>query len=77
MLSWKVSHSDISQTVALEYAEKWQNLSMSSDGSYIKSQYDEDGSYSLQYNLFAHKVLGLNLIPESVSFMRHTNDTDC
>ena len=58
-----------SQDIALDYAEKWQKLSLSSDGSYIKAQYDQNESYSLQYNLFAHKALRLNLLPNSASFM--------
>lgn len=36
------------------------------------SQYGQDSSYSLTYNLYAHKLLQLNLLPDSVSSLLYS-----
>ena len=55
------------QAVASNYVEQWQKLALSSDQSHIVAQYGQDASYSLLYNLFAHKLLQLDLLSDSVS----------
>lgn len=44
-------------------------MAFSSDQSYITTQYGQDNSFSMLYNLYAHKLLQLNIIPETVSEM--------
>jgi Domain of unknown function (DUF5127)/Domain of unknown function (DUF4965)/Domain of unknown function (DUF1793)/Concanavalin A-like lectin/glucanases superfamily/Domain of unknown function (DUF4964) len=45
---------------------QWQGLSEDSSGLHLKLSYDMDGTWSLKYNAFPDKLLGLNLIPSSV-----------
>ena len=39
---------------------------MSSDGSHLLGSYGDQQSWSLMYNLYADKMLGLNFVPQSV-----------
>ena len=55
------------QGLASNYSEQWLNLSLSVDRSHVVAHYGQDDSYSLMYNLFAHKLLQLDLLPDSVS----------
>jgi hypothetical protein len=45
---------------------QWKGLSEDSSGLHLKLSYDMDGTWSLKYNAFPDKLLGLNLIPSSV-----------
>jgi hypothetical protein len=45
---------------------QWKGLSQDSSGQHLKLAYDQDGTWSLKYNAFPDKLLGLNLIPSSV-----------
>ena len=48
--------------------EKWQSLALSSDQQSILATFGVEDSWSLMYNLFADKMLGLDFVPQSVSF---------
>ncbi|KAM5534565.1 hypothetical protein V8D89_011769 [Ganoderma adspersum] len=44
----------------------WLSLATSSDGSHLLGTYGDQTSWSLMYNLFTDKMLGLNLVSQSV-----------
>ena len=45
----------------------WLSRATSSGGSHLLGGYGDQESWSLMYNLFADKMLGLNFVPQSVS----------
>jgi len=45
---------------------QWVTKSQDSSNQHLKLAYDQDGTWSLKYNAFPDKLLGLNLIPNSV-----------
>jgi hypothetical protein len=45
---------------------QWKGLSQDPSGQHLKLAYDQPGTWSLKYNAFPDKLLGLNLIPASV-----------
>ncbi|MDQ2903302.1 MAG: DUF5127 domain-containing protein [Chloroflexota bacterium] len=45
---------------------QWVTKSQDSSGQHLKLAYDQDGTWSLKYNAFFDKLLGLNLVPTSV-----------
>ncbi len=45
---------------------QWVSKSQDSSGQHLKLAYDQDGTWSLKYNAYPDKLLGLNLIPNSV-----------
>lgn len=51
---------------ASSYISQWVTKSQDSSGQHLKLAYDQDGTWSLKYNAFPDKLLGLNLIPSSV-----------
>lgn len=51
--------------IARDYAAKWQDLAK--DDHHTRLAYDQPGSWSMKHNLIWDRVLGLNLIPESVA----------
>ncbi|KAH0587707.1 hypothetical protein H2248_006471 [Termitomyces sp. 'cryptogamus'] len=56
--------------VAARYVEHWQALSASSSGQHLTLNYGNSSSWGLTYNLYADKLLKLNLFPESVYKMQ-------
>ena len=46
---------------------------MSSGGSRLLGNYGDQQSWSTMYNLFADKMLGLDFVPQSVSFWVDAN----
>lgn len=44
----------------------WQDLALSSNRDHFLFSYGEESSSALMYNLFADRLLGTNLIPQSV-----------
>ena len=46
---------------------EWVSLALSSDKSRILGFYNDESSDSLLYNIYADRLLGTNLIPQSVS----------
>jgi len=57
-------------SIATSYVEQWMQLGTSSDGKHLTLAYGNDSSWGLSYNMYADKVLGLNLIPSSVYEMQ-------
>ncbi|KAJ3515450.1 hypothetical protein NLJ89_g1756 [Agrocybe chaxingu] len=55
---------------ASDYVGQWQTLSASSSGQHLTLSYGNSSSWGLSYNLFADKMLKLNLFPESVYTMQ-------
>jgi hypothetical protein len=53
-------------TTASSYISQWVTNSQDSSGQHLKLAYDQDGTWSLKYNAFFDRVLGLNLIPATV-----------
>ncbi|KAJ3498050.1 hypothetical protein NLJ89_g10269 [Agrocybe chaxingu] len=56
--------------IASDYVRQWQTLSSSSSGQHLTLSYGNSSSWGLSYNLFADKMLKLNLFPESVYTMQ-------
>lgn len=51
---------------ARDMIAKWTQLAQSKTGEHLVLAYGQDDTWSLKYNAFPDKVLGLNLIPQSV-----------
>ena len=60
-------NEDCTQNQASTLLNSWLSLAMSSDGSRLLGSYGDQQSWSLMYNLYADKMLGLNFVPQSVS----------
>lgn len=60
--------------IATSYVEQWQTLAIAPATSvslaHTTLSYGNDTSYSLLYNLYADRLLGLNLVPQSVYDMQ-------
>jgi hypothetical protein len=54
-------------SVARSYASQWVSRAQDSSGQHLKIAYDQDGTWSLKYNGFPDRVLGLNLVPTGVA----------
>nr|GAT61417.1 predicted protein [Mycena chlorophos] len=50
-------------SVAQQYISTWNTVAMDPSGDFINLAYGDGGSWSLKYNAFPDKLLGLNLIP--------------
>ncbi len=50
-------------TVARSYISQWTTLAEDSSGAHLKLAYDQDGTWSLKYNGFPDRLLGLDLVP--------------
>ena len=55
------------RSVARSYISQWVSLAQDPSGQHLKLAYDQAGTWSLKYNGFADRVLGLNLVPTGVS----------
>ncbi|KAM5540215.1 hypothetical protein V8D89_006034 [Ganoderma adspersum] len=73
----EIAHALGEDSDAVLYANKssslfdlWLSLATSSDGSHLLGGYGSQQSWSLMYNLFANKMLGLNFVPQSVISMQ-------
>lgn len=55
------------QDVASSYAQQWRTLAFSNDQSYITAQFGQDTTFGLIYNLYAHRLLQMDLLPDTVS----------
>ncbi|ETW83902.1 hypothetical protein HETIRDRAFT_449514 [Heterobasidion irregulare TC 32-1] len=53
-------------SIAASYVEQWQKFALSSDGKHLTLSYGNDSSWGLSYNLYADKLLKLNLFPQSI-----------
>ncbi|KAM5540211.1 hypothetical protein V8D89_006030 [Ganoderma adspersum] len=73
----EIAHALGENSDAAEYGDQasslfnsWLLLAQSSDGSRLLGSYGNQQSWSLMYNLFADKMLGLNFVPQSVIDMQ-------
>ncbi|KZT74313.1 DUF1793-domain-containing protein [Daedalea quercina L-15889] len=57
-------------SIASSYVTQWQGFATSSDGKHLTLNYNNDSSWSLTYNMWADKLLKLDLIPDSVYEMQ-------
>ncbi|MGI8414681.1 MAG: glutaminase domain-containing protein, partial [Nakamurella sp.] len=53
--------------VAKSYIGQWVTKATDVSGEHLKLAYDQDGTWSLKYNGYPDKLLGLNLIPAKVA----------
>jgi len=53
--------------VARSYITQWVTKSTDAAGDHLKLAYDQDATWSLKYNGYPDKLLGLNLIPKRVA----------
>ena len=61
----KSSDASHYSSTASSYISQWFTKSQDSSGQHLKLAYDQDGTWSLKYNAFPDKLLGLNLVPTS------------
>src|SRR6185312_12182391 len=54
------------RNVSRDMISKWARLAQSKTGPHLVLAYGQDDTWSLKYNAFPDKVLGLNLVPQSV-----------
>ncbi|KAF5344089.1 hypothetical protein D9758_008834 [Tetrapyrgos nigripes] len=57
-------------SIASSFVSQWQDLAASSDGNHLTLAYGNTSSWGLSYNLYADKLLNLNLFPNSVYTMQ-------
>lgn len=59
-------------SIAHDYINKWQQLAivMTANPPHTNLDYQDDTSHGLLYNLYGDKLLGLNLVPQSVYDMQ-------
>ncbi len=55
--------------VARGYVSQWVTKGLDSSGRHMKLAYDQDGTWSLKYNGFPDRLLGLGLVPLGVATM--------
>jgi len=55
------------RSISRSYASQWTSLAQDPAGTHLKLAYDQDGTWSLKYNGFADRVLGLDLVPLGVA----------
>lgn len=55
------------QNTAQSYIGQWQHLSISQDKTRILTSFGSDTSAGVMYNLYADKLLQLDLVPQSAS----------
>ena len=48
------------------YIKQWVQKSQDESGQHLKLAYDRPGTWSLKYNAFPDRLLGLNLVPEDI-----------
>ncbi|KAJ8475297.1 hypothetical protein ONZ51_g6647 [Trametes cubensis] len=51
---------------ASKYAQEWEQLAMSTDGTHLTLSYGNSSSWGLKYNLYADKLLGTNIFSQSI-----------
>jgi hypothetical protein len=54
-------------STAQSYITQWQSMGEDSSGQHMKLAYDQPGTWSLKYNGYPDKLLGTNLVPDSVA----------
>jgi hypothetical protein len=56
--------------MAQNYSRRWQDLSLSSTGDHIVSEWGNDGTWGLLYNLYAVRLIEADFIPPKVGFLK-------
>ncbi|KAF8076521.1 DUF1793-domain-containing protein [Lyophyllum atratum] len=56
--------------IATDYVSRWQTLSASNTGKHLTLAYNDHASWGLAYNLYAEKLLKINIFPASVYTMQ-------
>ncbi|KAI0744972.1 DUF1793-domain-containing protein [Earliella scabrosa] len=57
-------------SIADDYVEQWQTLAISGDGSHLTLSYGDSNSWGLSYNLYADRLLGTNVFPDTIYDMQ-------
>jgi hypothetical protein len=52
---------------ARSYIAQWAQKAADSSGEHLKLAYDQDGTWSLKYNGYPDRLLGLDLVPDSIA----------
>lgn len=63
------------KSISLSYMQQWLGLSVSSDKTHILGNFGNETSSGVIYNLFADKLLQLDLVPQSVSSFKTNWDS--
>ncbi|PAV21986.1 hypothetical protein PNOK_0194300 [Pyrrhoderma noxium] len=53
-------------SIASDYVTQWQGFAVASSGDHLTLSYGDDSSWGLAYNLYADKLLGTNIFPQSI-----------
>ncbi|KIY49337.1 DUF1793-domain-containing protein [Fistulina hepatica ATCC 64428] len=69
-LAGKDSQASNYSSIAADYVRQWQSLAMSDDGDHLTLNYGNSSSWGLAYNLYADKLLNLDLFPQSIYSMQ-------
>lgn len=56
--------------IATSYVEQFQELAIAKDGSHLTLQYNHDETWGLAYNLYADRLIGSNIFPQSIYDMQ-------
>ncbi|KAF7292552.1 hypothetical protein MKEN_01471500 [Mycena kentingensis (nom. inval.)] len=56
--------------IATAYVPQWQKLATAKSGDHLTLSYGQEDSWGLSYNLFADRLLKLNLFPDSIYEMQ-------
>ncbi|KAF5390714.1 hypothetical protein D9757_002684 [Collybiopsis confluens] len=64
------SKSSNYSSIASSYVSQWQTLATSSTGDHLTLNYGNTSSWGLSYNLYADKLLQLNLFPDDIYTMQ-------
>ncbi|KAK1226441.1 hypothetical protein PQX77_010605 [Marasmius sp. AFHP31] len=56
--------------IAKDYITQWQTLGKSAEGPHLTLNYGNSSTWGLSYNLYADKLLGFDLVPQSVYEMQ-------
>ncbi|KAI0347134.1 DUF1793-domain-containing protein [Trametopsis cervina] len=56
--------------IAASYVTQWQKFATSADQKHLTLSYGNDSSWGLSYNMYADKLLGTNVFPQSIFDMQ-------
>ena len=62
-----INNLSVEQAFARQYMQIWIDGALSEDHSHLLSSFGDQNSSGLIYNMYADKLLGLDLIPSNVS----------
>ncbi len=64
-----LSSQNFLQSHAAALVGQWQSLALSSDQKHLLRVYNDQTSWALMYNLYADRLLGTNLVSDTVRFV--------